>query len=282
VSFRPRDQSPRAVNEGLRKRISTAAVLAAILVAIVLFLPNWATLAMLTVLVLAGAWEWSAFLRLPGVAIRAAYVALLAAMMPLLWHVTESAPARQIVLAAVLVWWLLALSWIVFAPQRVAPWSAALAGLLALVPAWLALVRLRFDLPRGAEWMLFTLVLVFAADIGAFFAGRRFGRLRLAPSVSPGKTWEGVLGGAAAGALVGVAGSLWFGIPMQSFVPLCLAAVGFSIIGDLTESLLKRFAGVKDSGTLFPGHGGVMDRIDSVTGAAPVLLFGLTVLGVAA
>ncbi len=270
------------MNEGLRKRISTAVVLAAILMSIVLFLPPVATLVLLTVLVLAGAWEWSAFLRISGYAVRSLYVVFLAAMMALMWRATESAQGREIVLAVSVVWWLVALAWIVFAPQRVAPWSAALAGLLALVPAWLALVRLRFDLPRGAEWMLFTLVLVFAADTGAYFAGRRFGRLRLAPAVSPGKTWEGVLGGAAAGALVAVAGSKWFGVPMRSFLPLCLAAVAFSIIGDLTESLLKRFAGVKDSGTLFPGHGGVMDRIDSVTGAAPVLLFGLTVLGVAA
>ena len=270
------------MNEGLRKRISTAVVLAAILIAIVLFLPPVATLVLLTVLVLAGAWEWSAFLRLNGNVVRSLYVAFLALMMPLAWHVTEDPQGRQIVLAAALLWWVIALLWIVFAPQRVAPWSAALAGLLALVPAWLALVRLRFDLPHGAEWMLFTLALVFAADIGAFFAGRRFGKLRLAPSVSPGKTWEGVLGGLGAGVLVAVAGGVWFAVPLRIFVPLCLATVIFSIIGDLTESLLKRFAGVKDSGTLFPGHGGVMDRIDSVTGAAPVLLFGLTVLGVAA
>ncbi len=270
------------MNEGLRKRIGTAVVLAAILIGIVLFLPPVATLVLLTVLVLAGAWEWSAFLRVSGYTVRCVYVAFVGMTMPLIWHATETLQGREIVLAAVLLWWLVALAWIVFAPQRAAPWSAALAGLLALVPAWLALVRLRFDLPRGAQWMLFALVLVFSADTGAFFAGRRFGRLRLAPAVSPGKTWEGVLGGAAAGVLVAVAGSRWFGVPMRCFVPLCLAAVIFSIIGDLTESLLKRFAGVKDSGTLFPGHGGVMDRIDSVTGAAPVLLFGLTVLGVAA
>ena len=270
------------MNESLRKRIVTATVLAAILLAIVLFLPPVATLVLLTVLVLAGAWEWSAFLRLPGIVSRSLYVAFLAVMMPVVWHVTETPGGREIVLAVAVGWWLVALSWIAFAPQRVSPWSAALAGLLALIPAWLSLVRLRFDLPRGAEWMIFALVLVFAADIGAFFAGRRFGRLRLAPAVSPGKTWEGVLGGAAASALVGIAGSAWFAVPVYTFLPLCLAAVAFSVIGDLTESLLKRFAGLKDSGTLFPGHGGVMDRIDSVTGAAPVLLFGLTVLGVAA
>jgi len=270
------------VNEGLRKRISTAIVLAAVFLAIVLLLPPVATLVLLTLLVLAGAWEWSAFLRLRGYVFRLLYVAFLAVMMRVMWLVTESPEGREIVLAAAVVWWVIALVWIAFAPRRVTPLLAALAGLLALVPAWLALVRMCFDLPDGAHWMIFTLLLVFAADIGAFFAGRRFGRLRLAPSVSPGKTWEGVLGGAAGGALVAIAGSGWFGVPLYAFLPLCLAAVAFSIVGDLTESLLKRFAGIKDSGTLFPGHGGVMDRIDSVTGAAPVLLFGLTVLGVAA
>jgi phosphatidate cytidylyltransferase len=118
------------------------------------------------------------------------------------------------------------------------------------------------------------------ADIGAYFCGRRFGRRRLAPSVSPGKTWEGALGGLAASGIVAVIGGAWFRLPLEQFLVLCLAAVAFSIVGDLTESLLKRFAGMKDSGTLFPGHGGVMDRIDSVTGAAPVLLLGLTFLGV--
>jgi phosphatidate cytidylyltransferase len=126
------------------------------------------------------------------------------------------------------------------------------------------------------------LILVWVADIGAYFAGRRFGRWRLAPHVSPGKTWEGVIGGAAVSMIVAIGGGLWFHVPLHHFLPLCLAAVAFSVVGDLTESLLKRFAGIKDSGTLFPGHGGVMDRIDSVTGAAPVLFLGLTILGVVA
>ncbi|TLY54430.1 MAG: phosphatidate cytidylyltransferase [Gammaproteobacteria bacterium] len=232
------------MSEALRTRVLTAVVLAAVLLAVVLWLPEWATLAVMTALVLAGA---SGCDPLLGVAV---------------------------------LWWLTALLWIAFAPRRVSPWSAAAAGVLALVPAWLAMVRLRRAEPQGAEWVLFAFVLVWVADIGAFFFGRRFGRVRLAPEVSPGKTWEGVLGGIGLSALVAVGGSLWFRVPLLMFLPLCVTAVGFSIIGDLTESLLKRFAGMKDSGSVFPGHGGVMDRIDSLTGAAPVLLLGLTLLGV--
>jgi phosphatidate cytidylyltransferase len=269
------------VNETLRKRIVTASILAGVLLVVILGLPRWVTVVVLTVLVLAGGWEWSAFLRLSSQAGRALYVVALAVLLPVVWFVTTTDQGRNVFLTIALVWWLTALCWIVFAPHRVARWSAALAGALALVPAWLALVRL-LDIPHGAQWVLFALILVWVADIGAYFFGRRFGRLRLAPEVSPGKTWEGVLGGVAASAVVALLGSVWFHVPVASFLPLCLAAVAFSIVGDLTESLLKRFAGVKDSGTLFPGHGGVMDRIDSVTGAVPVLFFGLTLLGVVA
>ncbi len=270
------------MKESLRKRIATASVLAAVLLVVVLWLPRWTTVVVLTGLVLAGAWEWSAFLRLRTSPARAIYVAVVAALLPTAWVLTNTIEGRSAFLTIALIWWIAALCWIVFAPRRVAPWSAALAGTLALVPAWLALVRLRLDLPHGAEWVLFSLLLVWVADIGAYFFGRRFGRLRLAPEVSPGKTWEGVIGGIAASAIVAVLGSAWFHVPLIAFLPLCLAAVSFSIIGDLTESLLKRFAGMKDSGTLFPGHGGVMDRIDSVTGAVPVLFLGLTLLGVVA
>lgn len=262
----------------LKTRIATAAVLIALLL-IVLWLPPVATIIALTAVVLVGAWEWSAFLRAPTAAMRFSYVLLVAAGLPLVWRLSLPPGGARAVLTLAVLWWIIALLWVVFAPHRAARWSAGLAGLLALVPAWFALMRLRLDTPRGAEWTLFVLILVWVADIGAFFFGRRFGKKRLAPEVSPGKTWEGALGGIALSALVAVAGSSWFGIAPAVFVPLCLIAVAFSIVGDLTESLLKRFAGMKDSGTLFPGHGGVMDRIDSVTGAAPVLVFGLIALG---
>jgi phosphatidate cytidylyltransferase len=263
----------------LRTRIITAAVLAASLLMVVLWLPPVVTIVALTAAVLIGAWEWSAFLRVANLWLRSAYVFLVAALLPLAWTFSTTAAGRDAILLTALAWWTVALGWIAFAPRRVTPVTAGLAGVLVLVPAWVALIRL-LDLQHGTQWLLFALVLVWTADIGAFFFGRRYGRVRLAPAVSPGKTWEGVLGGIAASAVVAIAGSQWFAVPLLTFLPLCLATVAFSIVGDLTESLLKRYAGVKDSGTVFPGHGGVMDRIDSVTGAAPVLLLGLTTLGV--
>ncbi|HEY2273979.1 MAG TPA: phosphatidate cytidylyltransferase [Steroidobacteraceae bacterium] len=269
------------MNEALRKRVLTAVVLAAALIVILLFLPVWATVVALTVMLLAGAWEWSAFLRLSTAARRLIYVALVALLLPLAWRISADPDGRDLILLAAVLWWVTAFMWIAFAPRLVSRWAAGVAGVLALVPAWLALVWLRLAPPHG-QWVLFTLILVWVADIGAFFAGRRFGRIRLAPEVSPGKTWEGVLGGVALSAFVAVGGSLWFRVPLEVFLPLCLATVAFSVIGDLTESLLKRYAGMKDSGSLFPGHGGVMDRIDSLTGAAPVLLLGLTLLKVVA
>lgn len=270
------------MNEALRKRVLTAVVLGAALLVILLWLPPVATVVALTALLLAGAWEWSAFLRLSTATPRLTYVALVALLLPLAWIVAADPANRDLILLAAVLWWLTALFWIAFAPRRVTPWAAGIAGILALVPAWLALVSLRYAPPPHGQWVLFTLVLVWVADIGAFFFGRRFGRVRLAPEVSPGKTWEGVFGGMALSALVALGGSAWFHVPLAVFMPLCLATVAFSVVGDLTESLLKRFAGMKDSGTVFPGHGGVMDRIDSLTGAAPVLLLGLTLLGVVA
>jgi len=268
------------VSDSLRKRVLTSVVLGATLLSILLWLPDWVTVAVMTALVLFGAWEWSAFLRLVAPGPRLGYVALVGMLLWLVWRFSTTPERRDLILVLAVLWWLAALAWIVFAPRRVSPWAAAAAGVMALVPSWFALVRLRLTFPHGAQWVLFALMLVWVADIGAFFCGRQFGRLRLAPVVSPGKTWEGLLGGISVSALVAVAGGQWFHVPLAAFLPLCLAAVAFSVVGDLTESLLKRFAGMKDSGSIFPGHGGVMDRIDSLTGAAPVLLLGLSLLGV--
>lgn len=268
------------MSDSLRARVITAAVLIALLLAVLFGLPASATVIVLALTVLVGAWEWSGFVAPRRPWVRGTYVLLIGMALALAWRFSATRAGLELLLEGALLWWFVALAWITLAPQRVGHGSAAVAGVCALVPAWVALVRLRLDAVRGAEWVLFCLLLVWVADIGAYFTGRRFGRIRLAPRISPGKTWEGALGGVLACIPVAVAGSFWFSVPLGRFVVLCLAAAGFSIVGDLTESLLKRFAGVKDSGQLFPGHGGVMDRIDSLTGAAPVLLLGLTVMGV--
>jgi phosphatidate cytidylyltransferase len=152
-----------------------------------------------------------------------------------------------------------------------------------LVPAFIALARVQVaarGFARGPEMVLWMLLLVFAADIGAYFAGRSLGRHKLAPRVSPGKTWEGAIGGLLAVGLVALAGTVRLGLPVAAGVAFGCAVGIFSVIGDLTESMFKRAAGLKDSGSLLPGHGGILDRIDSVTAAAPLYALGLLAAGV--
>ena len=127
--------------------------------------------------------------------------------------------------------------------------------------------------------LLFALLIVWVADSGAFFAGKMMGRVKLAPKISPGKTWEGVIGGLVAVVLLTLLRSLWVETDLAVFVPFCLAVACLSIVGDLTVSMFKRTAGLKDSGSLFPGHGGVLDRIDSVAAAAPLFALGVSWAG---
>jgi phosphatidate cytidylyltransferase len=263
----------------LRSRVLTALALALLLIAAILYSNPGVTAAILGLILLIGAWEWSAFLavRLSG---RVLYVLLLVAFGAAGLYWAFQGPPFLWLVAVASAWWALALLWVVRGPQRVGWGTAALAGALALLPTGIALVHIDALWSHGAEWTLFILALSFAADTGAFFAGRQFGRLPLAPRVSPNKTWEGVMGGMLLALAVGAFGAVWFALAPGRFVPLCLAAAGFSVIGDLTESLLKRHVHLKDSGRLFPGHGGVLDRIDSVTAATPVMTLGLIWLGV--
>jgi phosphatidate cytidylyltransferase len=260
----------------LGQRIVTALILAALVIAAIFWFPQRVTAGVITAVVLAGAWEWSAFPGLKHVAARLAYVAAIAACIAFVWSAGIHSPRADQLLPAALIWWIVALVWVVAMPGYMNRASAALAGVLVLVPAWLALMRLHQGAPY---WLLFVLLLVVAADVGAYFVGRKFGKHKLAPRVSPGKTWEGVGGGVAAAALMAVLATAFFSVPVLGFIGVCAVVVVASIVGDLTESLFKRHAGLKDSGTLLPGHGGVLDRVDSVTAAAPIFLFGMERLG---
>lgn len=260
----------------LRQRVITALVLAPIVLGVVLWAPPAATAAVLTLIVLAAAWEWSAFPGFRQRSMRALYVALFAMCIGAAWVIGVHEARMDLVLYAAIVWWVIALLWVATSPSSVNRASASAAGVFVLVPAWLALTRLHASNPY---WLLFLLLLVVAADIGAYFAGRQFGRNKLAPRVSPGKTWEGVFGGLAAAALMALIGVRWFDVHAATFIGLCAIVVIASIVGDLTESLFKRHAGLKDSGSLLPGHGGLLDRVDSITAAAPVFVLGLERLG---
>ncbi|MCP4411035.1 MAG: phosphatidate cytidylyltransferase, partial [Gammaproteobacteria bacterium] len=139
------------------------------------------------------------------------------------------------------------------------------------------------DFHRGSSLLLFSLCLVWAADTGAFIAGKAFGKHKLAPHVSPKKTWEGVAGGALLAILVAIVSSHLLSIPDKQLPGLALMVViivSYSVIGDLTESIFKRLAGVKDSGNILPGHGGVLDRIDGLTAVMPLCLLGYAILGI--
>ena len=148
-----------------------------------------------------------------------------------------------------------------------------------LLPLFVALVTLYAASPLN---LLFALLVVWAADVGAYFAGKRFGRVKLAPAISPGKTWEGVLGGLTVVAGVAAAFALLRGVPLIVLMPFSMVAAALSVVGDLTVSMFKRTAGIKDSGTLFPGHGGILDRVDSVSAAAPLFALGLGFTGLSA
>ena len=260
----------------LKQRAITA-VIALLVLAVVLFvLPFEAATVVIAGLVLAGAWEWSGFLGSESTSIRVLYVTAVAAVIVALafWGGDYIRPVIFLACG----WWVLAFIWTLFFPTPIPKFVRWISGFLVLVPLAFVLPGL---LLRGAELLLFVLLIVWAADMGAYFAGKRFGRVKLAPAISPGKTWEGVIGGLLLVAVLAVAGAVWFGVPAQTLLPFCLAVGAISVVGDLTVSMFKRTAGVKDSGRLFPGHGGVLDRIDSVAAAAPVFMLGLAWLGMA-
>jgi phosphatidate cytidylyltransferase len=267
----------------LRYRIISALVLVPLVVVAVLRLDvgNFALLAALVVVL--GSWEWAALVPLRQLTTRVGYVMLTLALLALTWKFAQHEVLVNLVLWLAMLWWLFALFWIsrpaLGSGENSAHASVKSAlGIGLLLSTWLALVVLHSRPDQGPHWVLFVLVLVWVADSGAYFAGKQWGRTRLAPQVSPGKTWEGVLGALIVCSLFAF-GYAWFiglqGPVLASFVLVCLVTVLFSVAGDLLESLMKRQRGVKDSGNLIPGHGGLLDRIDSLLAATPVFLFGL-------
>ena len=265
----------------LRTRVLSALVMAPLVVCAVLFLDNPVFSLLLGIILLAAAWEWSHLIPVRTVAARLAYTGAVAVLMWLLWRSGLETLIRPLLLVA-FVWWLFALFWL-SQPQfgvqaTLSNYSLKmLAGALVILPAWAALSTLHASPERGPTVTLMLLMLVWLADIGAYFAGRRWGEKKLAPAISPGKTWEGVYGGLFSSLLfAAVAGGIYSHSLRWTlaFMTVSLLTAMFSVAGDLLESLMKRQSGVKDSGNLIPGHGGIFDRIDSLVAAAPMFLIG--------
>jgi phosphatidate cytidylyltransferase len=258
----------------LKSRIITAVILLLLLLGVLFTLPVAWWSALVVLLVMQGTIEWSKLAKLQ---IMGAYVnagLTLAAMLALLWFdANYSEPDRlfvhlMIYAVSALLWLIIVPTWMIASWRIESPVLMAVVGWALLIPTGLAML----DLHAVSPWVLLLLMaLVWVADIGAYFSGRRFGKNKLAPSISPGKTWEGVAGAMFAVTIYVLI--VWYIFPFAMLPIILLAAwwwVGLAVIGDLFESAIKRQAGVKDSGTLLPGHGGLLDRIDALTSTLPL------------
>ncbi len=259
-------------------RIITAAFYGVAITAAVLFLPTAGVAAVFGALWLAGAWEWAGFARLRTGG-HVVYTALFAAAMVAVWF-SDHALALWM-LAVALVFWLLAVGAVLKFPRSFAAGIVVVSGFIVLLPSWWLLVRLHGSVPHGRGLAMTLLAIVWAADVGAYAFGRWLGRTKLAPAVSPGKTWEGMAGGVLLAALAAGIAAACLDLPVARLAALGVVTALVSVLGDLTQSMFKRNVGLKDSGKLLPGHGGVLDRIDSLTAAIPVFACGLLLFGIA-
>jgi len=259
-------------------RIATAGVLLALFVSALFWLPNVWWSALLFLVLLAASWEWATLTGMNGAG-RGAFAAMVLASALGIWLTVANAAPRDgrpapmefLVFGASGVFWLfVAVPWLARGWQTRSPLLLGATGWILLVPTWLALTRLQPEPGR----LLAVMGIIWIADIAAYFTGRTWGRHKLAPAISPGKTWEGVAGAVVVVAVYYVVlGSVardWNMLRSVGGAALFAGVVLMSVVGDLFESWIKRQAGKKDSGTLLPGHGGILDRIDSMTASLPL------------
>lgn len=276
-----------------KTRIIAALVMAPIAIAAILLLPTPWLVALVALLFLVGLWEWFKLAEIDDTLSRTVLlVANLLLMVLLVWASAGSMVLFQIVTLVGVAWWCVALLWLRFFNfasdhETYARMFKLAAGTLAVIPAWCALGLIHAGKPNGHLWLFTALTIVWAADSGAYFAGRSlggklFGNRKLAPRISPNKTLEGLLGGLVAGVACGLLFAWWAGMTVVQIPAVAVVAVAtvlFSVVGDLFESLLKRHVGAKDSGHLIPGHGGVLDRLDGVLAALPIFAVGKELFG---
>lgn len=277
-------------------RIIAAAVMAPLVILGVLYLPSNLLAAAIGGLMMLGLWEWTLLAglsdRIPRTAFLLGNALLMAA---LAWAAGPDLFTLKLVSVLGVAWWLLVLLWLMRFPfaSGDSAWTRALklfAGSACVIPAWAAIVWLHHGTSapshgaaNGPAWALFALLVVWGADTGAYFVGVRFGKHKMAPRISPGKSWEGFFGGMVTTLLLAVGALTLLGLEWTSLWDLLLLTAVtalFSVAGDLFESLLKRHAGAKDSSDLIPGHGGMLDRVDSLLAALPIFVVGKEWLGI--
>jgi phosphatidate cytidylyltransferase len=275
-----------------RTRLLAALVMAPLAIAAVLLLPTPWMAALSAAAFLIGLWEWLKLTDIEDPIARGVLLVVnLLLMVALVWA-SRSNTGGSLVLLQIMVmigvgWWCLAALWLRhydFASDhdthaRIFKLAAAT---LSVIPAWCALALIHASQPNGNRWLLLALAIVWAADSGAYFAGRKFGKIKLSPRISPNKTVEGLIGGVVAGMILALVAAPFAGASMKELPYVAIVAIWtilFSVVGDLFESLLKRHVGVKDSSHLIPGHGGVLDRIDSILAALPVFALGKLLFG---
>lgn len=263
----------------MKQRILTALILAPLAIGLLLYAPTRLLLPLVAALLLIGVWEWTRLIGFKTLFSRALLLLPPVALMAWLAQFGWPNLFPTAVLMGLL-WWVGALVWLFF-PQvgsrrtrGVRAWKYLII-LFMVVPAWCALALLHAEPDHGPAWALFAVMIVWVADSGAYFAGSRWGQRKLAPKISPGKTWAGLWGGLATSLLLALMMALLMGFGVIETTSLLLATaltMLISVVGDLTESLIKRHAGAKDSGQLIPGHGGVLDRLDSLFAALPIFV----------
>lgn len=287
--------------QGARVVLKTRVITALLMLLVLCIATAWSSpfqfALFISAVLLLGVLEWTGLMGLRSWRAKLLYVVAFAAAMGVAAYWADITPAaaaleRPVVLSisgAGVLFWLCAFSLIRHFPEQQSRWEGipktALMGFFTLLPTWIALIQLKYLEPQG--YLVLTLVaLVSIADIGAYFTGRAWGRTKLAPKLSPGKSWAGFWGGVASSFAL----ALLLLYPLQmsvanvdllrmlAFLVIALVVAVFSVLGDLFESMLKRSQGLKDSGKALPGHGGVLDRIDSLTAAAPVFIFSLLIL----
>lgn len=266
----------------LKQRIITALVLGTLIVFAIFKLPNSVVAIMFAIITLIGAWEWSVMVGADTVLKKLLYLSIVGVSI-LLIDLFALPEHKSLILFVASIWWagvviMLALYKSAWLSSKLLQILLKYSGFIVLIPAWLALVMLH---ERSPKLLMFLLAIIWMADVAAYFTGKRFGKNKLAPELSPGKSREGVLGAFLSSVVLALIGLQLFEINKPHwiyFIVLCVFIVLISVVGDLYESLLKRKAGVKDSGNILPGHGGVLDRIDSITAAAPGFVLGISLI----